>query len=116
MRQKPKQVSHYAYATLTMAPKDSFRLTTRNKTDAAEAVASELGVVPLMILILRGVWSRSEPCRFLFWDCARADYRAWLCWSYVTRQLFPHLLESNFQIILMMTDAFKASVHAVRLQ
>jgi hypothetical protein len=29
--------------------------------------------------------------------------------------VFMHV-QSNFQVILMMTDAFKSSVHAVRLQ
>jgi len=30
---------------------------------------------------------------------------------------FLHVfMQSNFQVILMMTDAFKSSVHAVRLQ
>jgi hypothetical protein len=69
-----------------------------------------------MILILRGVWSRSESRRFLFLDCARADHRAWSCSGYVARQLFARLLQSNFRVILMLTDAIKSSVHALRLQ
>jgi hypothetical protein len=80
-------------ATLKMAPIDFLRLTTRNKTDHA---AFELVGRAAQILILRGVWSRSESRRFLFWDCARADHSAWSCSGHIARQLFARLFVIEF--------------------